>query len=210
MTKHPNGSLYGDLMEYLKWRVEAVLKTIELVNSGKHYLDNRLAAEFCLLQLRYCCEYMAIGFVAIHTDVSMAKLYEQWNAQRILKTFEQLKPEFFPEGVKSEPQPDGTILQIPVEGALTQEELVKMYNFTGEMLHSGTFNRFKTPEAPRSYSFELVNDFILKLTKLLSDHVYRLDDGARMIRVIMYDKNGRVGLNELERKPIPQSLGQSP
>lgn len=180
------------------------MQTLELVKSGKHYLHNRLAAEFCLLQLRFCCEYIAIGFVAIHTDVPQTKLFKEWNAGRIVKTFEELKSEFFPESVRSERQPDGKILQVPIRDGLTRDELVSMYNLMGDLLHSGTFKDFKFPEQPRAFSFEMLHEFISKMMQLLNDHIYYLDGRAKMIRVIMNDvaKGGGVSMNELERSAL--------
>jgi hypothetical protein len=64
-------------MEQLKWRVDAVQKTMHLAKARRHYLPDGLAFEFCLLQLRYCCENIALGLVAIHTDVSKGKLRQQ-------------------------------------------------------------------------------------------------------------------------------------
>jgi hypothetical protein len=203
LESHPNGALYCQLMEYIKWRTDAVLRTISMVKTGQHYLDNRLAADFCLLQLRFCCELLAIGCIAIHTDVPQAKrLHKMWNADAIMSAFGKLKPKFFPSPVKSTKESEGKYVHEDVAGALSKAELLKMYNFFGALLHTGTFELYAKPEV-RTYDFSIVEDFINKLIRLLNEHTYLLHDGETMVRVIMHNAaDGRVWLNVLQRKPI--------
>ncbi len=210
MQRHVNASLYCQLMEYIKWRTEAIDKTVELVRTKKHYLDNRAAAELCLLQLRYCCELLAIGCIAIHTDVPQAnRLHKMWNAEQIMKAFEDMKPTFFPTGVKSIKREDGIWDQVDADGALTKAELTRMYNLFGELLHTGTFKRYKNQTEVR-YDFRIITDFLAKLRNLLNDHTYLLHDNQKMIRVIMQDvKDGRVKLNELDAMPIGSEPSKS-
>ena len=198
-TTHPNAVLYCQLMEYIKWRLEAVAKTLLILKQGRHYLDNRLAADFCLLQLRFCCELLAVGCMAIHTDVPQANhLQKQWNAERIMKAFEKLKSQFFPKPVRDEIRNDGMIIHVPITDALTRNELLKMYNFFGERLHTGTFKGYKNSET-HAYNFETLEEFISKLMKLLSSHTYTLHDGDKIIRVIMKNEHGQVWLDQLDK-----------
>jgi hypothetical protein len=196
--QHPNASLYCALMEQLKLRIDAVIQTTHLVQAGNHYLSRGLAFEFCLLQLRFCCENIALGIVAIHTDVPQrGRLREEWNARRILTMFEQLKPEFFPKPIKSERQQSGTFMHLDVKGALTKNELLKMYKRMGDVLHSGAF---KNAARERVADFEMINSFVSKLVILLNDHTYLLNDGKIMIRVLMQNvADGKVWINVLER-----------
>lgn len=208
--EHPNGALYCRLMEFIKWRVEAVGKTIHLVRTNQSYLDNRLAAEFCLLQLRMCCELLAIGCLAIHTDVPQSKrLQKEWNANTIMRAIEALKPQFFPTAVRDEVLPNRIIQQHLVEGALTKKEFLDSYHLFGSMLHTGTLDRYKN-SSPKTYDFSLLENFIDKLSKLLSNHTYLLNDNKTMIRVIMHNiKDGRVWLQPLVgRKIAPSSSSE--
>lgn len=200
---HPNAALYCDLMEYIKWRIEAVAKTAGLVAEGQYYLENRMAAEFCLLQLRFCCELLAIGCVAIHTDIPQnKKLREHWNAEWIMATFSKLKPDFFPEPVTSKLEEDGKYQQFPVKDALTKDELLSKYSFFGRFLHTGEYVKYKNRKK-EIYDFQLIAKFVHKFRNLLNEHIYFLHDKKMMIRVIMYnEKDGRVWLNELKGVPI--------
>jgi len=195
---HPNGRLYCTLMEYIKWRVGAVLKTTRLVQTKKHYLENHLAAEFCLLQLRMCCELLAIGCVAIHTDIPQtSRLKKMWNADLIMKAFEKLKPEFFPQGSIDETRPEGLIQQHAAQGAMSKQDFMKAYNLFGGMLHTGTFQHYERPSVGRR-DFSIIEDFLDKFIKLLNNHVYFLDNNKAMVRIIMNNsKDGRVAYNYL-------------
>lgn len=195
---HPNGKLYCDLMEYIKWRVEAVTKTLSLVRAGKYYLHNRVAAEFCILQLRMCCELLALGCLAIHTDVPQsASLQKQWNAEAIMKRLAHQKPKFFPQAVRDQRATDGVIEHVKVADALSQEAFIKQYNQFGNWLHTGTLENYVHPDQ-KVYDFALLEDFVKRLGQLLSAHTYLLNDERTMIRVVMHNvDDGRVWMNLL-------------
>lgn len=196
-------------MEGIKRRTDAVLLNTRMLVTNCHFMDAIFVAEFCLLQLRFCCELLALGCIAIHTDAPNAKKLERvWNAEQIMKQFENIKPKFFPMGIKSVSMPNGTIDQQPVAGALTKDELVKMYSFVGRMLHSGTFKSHKIQKS-QLHDIAIIDDFVAKLGKLLSDHIYLLYDEKRMIRIIMSNvgDGGKVSMSELLRTDL---LGQQP
>lgn len=197
-TDHPNGPLYCHLMEYIKWRVDSIHVTLRLAKSKKHYLDNRLAAEYCMLQLRMCCELLAIGCIAIHTDVPQTtRLQKMWNADSIMKTFNTLKPEFFPQGIGDKLESDGVWQQQAAKGAMTKAEFLRSYNLFGSLLHSGSFSVYKTASV-KTYDFSMLEEFLRKFSKLLSTHVYFLNEEKAMFRVIMHNaKDGRVWYNYL-------------
>lgn len=122
-----------------------------------------------------------------------------------MKAVEALKPQFFPTAVRDEVQADKTIQQHPVDEALTREEFLKMYHLFGSMLHTGTLDRYKSA-SPKTYDFSMLEEFITKLSKLLSNHTYLLNDNKTMIRVIMHNvKDGRVWLQPLVGRRIAAS-----
>lgn len=202
---HPNGTLYCRLMEQLKWRVETVLDTLKLFRAQRLHFGNVATADFCLLQLRFACELLALGCIAVHTDVPQTKrLQKMWNADLIFGAFEKLKPEFFPIAGTITREPDSSRRFHRIEGALTKQEMTKMYNFFGNQLHAGTFEKYEHPKS-HQYDFKIIDDFIEKLMKLLEAHAYQLYDQDRLITVWMRDsKTGRVTWRE-SRKLQPQS-----
>jgi len=199
--RHPNAALYCDLMEYIKWRIDEVSKTIALINRQEHYLSNRAAAEFCLLQLRMVCELLAMGCIAVHIDVPKAtKLHGEWNAHEIMKKLERLKPEYFPAAITEtgHDTPDDPFEHHPKTGAISQKELLKSYHFFGGQLHTGTFSRYLLREA-QSYDFSIIVAFVDKIVSLLNVHTYTLYGNKKLVRVIMRNQSdGRVWWNELE------------
>jgi hypothetical protein len=114
----------------VKWRIDAVLKTVEMVGTGQHYLANLPAAEFCLLQLRMVCELVALGCIAIHTDVPQtARLQKLWNEGAIIDDLKKLKPTYFPIPAKNVGDENGVIyFNVRLDDlGLNSSELLKMY-----------------------------------------------------------------------------------
>jgi len=149
------------------------------------------------------CELLAIGCIAIHTDVPQAvRLQKMWNADSIMSVFEKIKPEFFPRGVRDEKQPDGVWQQYAVDGAMTKDEFLKSYNQFGGMLHTGNVQRYREASV-ETYDFSVIEEFLAKFTRLLSTHIYFLDQDRAMVRVTMHQaKDERVYYNYLVGRHI--------
>jgi hypothetical protein len=200
-AKHPHADLYVRLMTQLKVRIKIIQDTFQLIREGKHYAGPVGAAEFVLLQLRYCCELIAIGCIAVHTDVPRtAKLQKMWNAGRIMEEFKPLKSSYFPLPAKDVVKPGAypEIVSRPDEH-LSKEELLKMYNHFGDLLHAGSF-KDHLDKKKRVENINTLIEFTNRIMALLNVHVYLLYEQARLIRVIMQEaKTGRVGWNEFER-----------
>jgi hypothetical protein len=205
---HPYEGLYVLLMELIKSRHQAVVDTLAANKAGAlftgrpHPLNNLLVGEFCLLQLRLCCEHIAIAILAIHTDTPQSKrLQSEWNASEIMKMMQKLKPNFFPTPIRYEMLPNNGMQQHPVSDGLTKEELLEMYHFCGGQLHSGAFERYKNFK-PKKHQFEEIQNFLSRLSVLLGDHIYKLNGDQTMICVTMSDplKGGRVSLTQFEKQ----------
>lgn len=193
--------LYCQLMEQLKWRIDSVLVTLLKIREEKHFVPTVAAAEFCLLQCRFSCELIALGCIAVHTDIPQTKrLQKMWNADLIMSAFEKLKPSYFPVPVRDVVNPDGMREIVDhVDGALTKEELLSKYNFFGGMLHAGTFSNMSKPRPPKVYDLAIVQDFVDQMIKLLNAHTYKLYEGRKLVRVIMRNvTDNKVWWNEFE------------
>jgi hypothetical protein len=193
---HPHLELYMALMEQLKQRLQVVDSTMTMVGQGMHYAGTGPAIEFALLQLRISCELIALGCVAIHSDIPQtAKLQKMWHAGEIIAAFEKLKEEYFPIAIEDIHFP-GRPSQIvhKSDDVLTKEKLLQMYNFFGAKLHAGSFKDHVRPNK-RLYSTAILNDFVRQMKKLLNTHVFQLYEKNRLIRIIMQDPTGRVACN---------------
>jgi len=201
--QHPNAQLYMKLMTELKARIDAVQKTGLQVAAKQYPVNIQFAAEFCMLQLRFCCELIAVGTIVIHTDVPQSmKLKTQWNAQRIMDNFDRLKADHFPTPVRDQLRPDLGVSHIAehYEGCLTKAEMLRMYHFFGEHLHAGTYAKFLKPDS-KQHSFKVLNVFTTSLMNLLSVHTYTLYSKERLLRIAMNTPpNGSVAWNEFQRR----------
>jgi hypothetical protein len=184
---HPNGVLYCSLMEALKWRINAIEININKVYGASHYMDHRLVAEFCLLQFRYCCELLALGCVAVHTDTPEAKqLEKKWNAEEMMRTFDKIKPSYFPIGIKEIPKPDGTMRWDPLPDAFTKDEFSSMYNRFGDLLHTGTLKNFRIQRTV-NFDFKEGLEYLRKFGTL-NTHYYLIDNDDRVLFVAMKNR----------------------
>lgn len=206
MTKrllHPNSQLYVNLMQELKQRIQIVQDTGMQVSKEAYYAGVHAGAEFCMLQLRFCCELLAVGCIAVHTDVPQrSKLKREWNAQRIMSEFDHLKADFFPTPVRDHLDRGVGYASIVehFDGALSKKEMLKMYHFFGENLHAGTYEKAVKPQQ-RRHSFKILNDFTTQMMALLSVHTYVLFDKERLVRIAMHSaRGGNVTWNEFERR----------
>jgi hypothetical protein len=162
---------------------------------------NRSAAEFCLFQYRMICELLAMGCLAVHIDVpDVNALYKRRNANDIMKRLSRLKPEYFlvaitetGKGTECEPHTHHNRTD-----TITQQELLRLYHFFGEQLHSGTFSRYMNRQS-KAYDFALIENFVTDVVTLLNVHIYKLYSYRKLVRVIMQNADdGRVWWNELE------------
>jgi hypothetical protein len=198
MLGHDNGDLYCGLMVALKHRSDFVAHNYQLKAQGKLVAPtSALIFESSLLQLRFCCELLALGCIAMHTDVPATnKLRKEYNAEKIIKTFGHLKPEFFPRAVDPNQIVLGSLAgQDLLPGALTKQELLKAYNHFGEVLHAGVFEDYKAKKQ-KNYEWQELEDFRVKLVKLLRFHVFEMHGGRKAVRIDMHDQHGNVSMRQ--------------
>jgi hypothetical protein len=162
--------LYASLMEEAKGRIEAIEQTLI---QRQTVLADRLAREFCALQLRMLCELIALGCLVTHGDIPAthtSKLSRTTYADRIMAALDKLHPEFYPKPVR---RTNHGIEDI-TSGFLTKDELPKLVGVCGDTLHRGSAKNLLTPRTlPR-------DDIIVwtqKIRTLLDIHWFTLSDG---------------------------------
>jgi hypothetical protein len=198
MIRHDNGDLYCGLMVALKYRLDFVACNYQLKAQGKIVAPSSpLIFESSLLQLRFCCELLALGCIAMHTDVPATnKLRKEYNAEKIIKVFGHLKPEFFPRAVDPNQIVIGTLAgQALLPGALTKQEFLKAYSHFGDVLHAGVFEDYKAKKQ-KNYDWREIEDFRVKLMMLLRFHVFEMHEGRKAVRIDMHDQNGNVTMRQ--------------
>ena len=196
--QHPNAALYCDLMETIKLRTGVVSQTLQLHLNKQCYLPGFAAAEFCILQLRMECELLALGCVAVHTDVPQTRrIQKHWNADRIMSEFDSLKPEYFPQAETEVVDRERKTIKAEIKkGVIKLSEFLRMYHHLAEQLHAGDFLTAKARNK-KPYDFNELVKFQNDLINLLNCHTYSLYGGEKHVRVIMNNRlDGRVWWNE--------------
>jgi hypothetical protein len=169
---------YCNYMEGVKLRVSAI-KTI-----GSQPIIDLLHGvtqiESIYLQFRMILELIAMGsLINNHDEYSKAResFKKDWNAKKILENLVKVNPGFFPRPVS-----DVGGSYLPREGALTQDEFVKLYNSCGRVLH--TANPFGAQIDHKIFSDE-VSAWLSKIIILLNMHQIRMvgDDGFWLIQM---------------------------
>jgi hypothetical protein len=179
---------YTQLMEEIKRR-QAV---IDSVCQHRVPLPAIVATELCYLQLQFICELIALGCLVAHGDIQATrggKLRDIWAADRIIKTLEELHPDFYPQPGQQVLGANGRPLRVdPItDGFLSKADMLKLYHDCGGFLHrgdiKGVFSARRTPDLGR------IALWSRKITRLLNHHQIQLIDSDLMIWTLMQAKS---------------------
>ena len=209
----PKLSLYADIMFELRRRVEWVGHVV----AGQTNLDPHLGQEFCLLQLRFACELLALGCLVAHGDIAETqskRFSDEWSATNLLNGLERLNAAFFPIPVQQTPTAhevrgkvvDGWHFQEVSEPYLKKSDVVRLYGRLGEALHRGSANRLSTSRARyQGRSDAIVND-TNSLIRLLSLHRMQLVTGDQFVCML---KNENDEVSTFLASPVGPDIGQT-
>lgn len=187
---------YVRLMEEIKQR--SIL--IGRLAAGQVNVGTDAAFEFCQLEMRLCCEAVALGCVIAHGELSEVKaevIQTQWNAEKIFKRLERLHASFFPQPHSKELISDTNVqggrrhhLTLIEDGYLTKEELIKSYVSSGNYLHRGTVKKvLKRPAV--EVDFAPITRWNERFGRLLAPyHLIRLLSGDYVLCVMNDEENG--------------------
>jgi len=106
------------------------------------------------------CELIALGCIVAHGDITeAAKLKTEWSADTIIKTLEELHPEFYPQPSKQEVKGPGKfVLQAITSGFLTKTDLLTLNGKCGSVLHRGNFRKLLSSKTPLQTHFPDIDD----------------------------------------------------
>jgi hypothetical protein len=159
--------LYCNLMDEVKLRIELITKILD----HRIKLPEFPAFELCYLQLRMICELIALACIAAHGDkpfTQSSRMRSTHQADFILNALEALHPSFYPAPGVPVDHPDGGRVFIPSKADyMTKAALVKLYYKCGDILHRGSFKRFKDL---KEMDFDAIAEARLKLIELLKFH----------------------------------------
>lgn len=174
---------YADILQEINLRIFA----INHCAAGKALLAPPFVKEFCYLQIRMICELVALGCLVAHGDVTQAsskKLQGEWSADLIMKTLENLHPNFYPQAVKMTKTANGQHLQGQA-CPLTKQEFLRLYHNCGEVLHRGSLRKLLSERQPAQTQFPDVTKKAQKLMDLLANHILVMQNGEQAFIAIL-------------------------
>lgn len=170
-------TLYANLLEEVKARLDAINKGL----TGQLPLHGLLVREFCYLQLRMCCELIALGSLVAHGDIEATQLnrfQKEYSADRIMGQLTSLHPDFYPLACIQKIEPGGFHLERRTDAVLIKEDLISLYGRCGEFLHRGSLKKLLSERTPVQKHFPEIIEWGQKIDSLLSMHVILLLGGS--------------------------------
>ncbi|MBA4092033.1 MAG: hypothetical protein C0494_15785 [Sphingobium sp.] len=178
-------SVYADLMEDLKVRLDFLREMLGAIADQVDEPRAYLKAESCFLQVRYICELVALSSLCANERFGLtARLLKSWHAGEILADLTRINPVCFPRAVDVIRENDAISVEVVHQQPLTQEALVSMYNKCGSVLHRGMLKHIIKGD-DRLYNLEEVNGWARQLVQLLASHVALVPHGNRVLLVNM-------------------------
>ena len=176
--------LYLSLIRELKHRLFAITDLLE----SNIPLPSIVVQESCYLQLRLCCELLAIGCLVQHGDIEATKkkdIQKAYEPGKIIAHLSELHSNFFPVPIVFV---RGEVLRINDVTAewrancLTKEELVSTWNKLGSHLHKGSLKGLLTDRPTVQKSYPEVGRLVFRFRSLLEQHsIANFEDTTRYV-----------------------------
>jgi hypothetical protein len=167
--------LYINVMEEARDRLNFVkLLPARNASTGFQVFDQELV----FLQLRKILELVAFASLTANREKYSAarkKFGTFWRAKDMLQDLEKINPDFYPMPIqRPRVQPNGIKHCAAVDGFLTKDDFVSLYDVSGGFLH--VRNPFSTqgPVVRMRYN---VRQWLERIQALLALHIMRLVDG---------------------------------
>ena len=171
--------LYINVMEEARDRLNFV-KSLPARNAstGHQVIDQELV----FLQLRMILELLAFASLTANREKYAAehkKFATFWRAKDMLQDLEKINPDFYPMPIQR-PQLQATGIKhcAAVDGFLTKDDFVSLYDLTGDFLH--VRNPFSTQDPVIRMRYN-VRQWLERIQALLALHVMHLVDGKLWI-----------------------------
>lgn len=171
---------YCNCMEEAKRRIGLVKSMLAgVVTTGEEAFN----VELIFVQLRKTLELIAFASLTANKakySVAHANFASHWRAKAMLEELEKINPDFFPVPL----EPPVTMargvkhFEKLSEGFLTKSEFVTLYQASSEIIHTRNPFSPKDPVVQIGYS---VDQWVLRIQKLLGLHLMHLVDGGKWI-----------------------------
>ncbi|UPY39238.1 hypothetical protein [Sediminicoccus sp. KRV36] len=172
-------NLYQGLMEEVKVRISSIDKaTLGLLFT----LPPQTVREFGFLQLRLCCERIALSCLVVHGDISAStKLRGDYQADKIISELEKINPASFPAAITATKR-DGIWRIEPKDGYMKKAEFIELYRECGSYLHKGSLKNLIKMQHPKQISYPEITKRAQSIMDLLNIHmIYEPKSGKAII-----------------------------
>ena len=172
---------YASFMEEIKTRLDAVHPIVRTLGKDGGTPTDFLQAEFCLLQVRFVCELIALASLVAHHPLGVPKdLLKLWNAERIFRDLEEVNEHCFPKHATINRSDNGVHVKV-TRDIMDRADLQKIYSQCGEMLHRGMIKHVISGK-DRIYDLQKIDVWMSQIGRLLSTHaIMMLDTGVVLI-----------------------------
>ena len=185
------GQVYANLMAEAHVRIKAL---DQLLNNYQAWPPVVLQ-DFCYLQLRLLCEMIGLGCLIAHGDITNRNLLKNWDIPRVMRSLEELKPNFFPVPIKMTFANGSMNVEPSNAPALTKDELFDLYDLAGSKLHRGSAKSLMAEiDTQKIIVVDEIVVWAKKIIDLLEQHRIASTDGRR---------NWIVALNHVESNGMP-------
>ena len=119
------------------------LRAIDTIQAAP--IPDLIQNESCHLQLRLCCECLAITILAVQADFATNKAFrDDYSPVNIFKALASASPEFFPAPSKMVSMPDGTYYFDDVGSGhpISRAEVEKVWELSGHHLHRASMKKY--------------------------------------------------------------------
>ena len=177
------------MMREIKLRLDATEDAFQRANRDVSNPKAILECEFCYLQLRRCCEVVALATLLAHNGIEefrSARLLEKWHGAELLTLLAKLSDDAFPEPtVVSNLDHEGVAdLHIEAKASENRKELNEIYGKCGDKLHAGSLKSLLSAGG-KHYDLGEIRKWRGFFIQLLNSHAILLPDRKAVMVVFM-------------------------
>jgi hypothetical protein len=198
--------LYADIMTEVKHRTFIIWRAAQ---GELSFLPAPAITELCYLQLRMCCELIAMACLVAHEDIEATRpLRKLWTADEIMQRLGRLHDDFYPRPMTQTLVAPKTVALEPLQDDfLTKDQLIRLVGECGSNLHRGSLRNLISGKAALRVDLTEVNEYARKMGALLSVHYLSRLDGVTQFHCVMKatDMNDQVSVT-LTRKNAPPAI----
>ncbi|HEY3636690.1 MAG TPA: hypothetical protein VGK90_00965 [Rhizomicrobium sp.] len=195
-------SLYTEIMEEIKLRHLSMSPAM----NGELPIHPRTAFEHCYLQLRMICELIGLACLVVHGNISVGKksLLKEYKPGAIVSELEKLHTDFYPHPGEQRLNAAGVPIELNeiATGFLTKSDLVRLWNYCGNVLHRGSLKNLQLL-LKQGGDFQEIQNWSQKIVTLLNHHQIAIADSTSQIWVQMsnVESGGNVVATLFELRP---------